>query len=114
MVSIAPKTIETTNFVPDEAYSKIWRDKIIPFAEAAEKAGWKVYAITTYGDAEVAEDFRHDVQAAFPFFRADDKLLKTITRSNPGVVVWKDGTVLDMYHHRKLPAFEIVKGKLGM
>lgn len=112
VASVEPKTLQRVTFTPDPEWEKIWREKINPFAEAAEKAGWKVYAITTYADAEAVPDFRHDVQAAYPFYKADDKLLKTIIRSNPGVVIWKDGTVVDMYHHRKLPGFEAVKSKL--
>jgi uncharacterized membrane protein YphA (DoxX/SURF4 family) len=112
MVSVTPRKVDKVTFAPSLEYEAIWKNKIIPMAEAAEKAGWKVYAITTYGDADASEDFRHDVQAAFPFYRGDDKLLKTITRSNPGVVIWKDGQVMDMYHHRKMPTFEVVAQKL--
>jgi uncharacterized membrane protein YphA (DoxX/SURF4 family) len=112
MVSVTPRKIEKTTFSPSLDYEAIWKNKINPMAEAAEKAGWKVYGVVTYGDAESSEDFRHDVQAAYPFYRGDDKLLKTITRSNPGVVIWKDGQVVDMYHHRKIPTFEVLKSKL--
>ena len=72
-------------------------------AAAAAKAGWKVYAITTYADAEFAPAFAQKVGAQYPFYKADDKLLKTIIRASPGLVVWKDGSVVDMYHHRHLP-----------
>lgn len=109
VAGVEPRTIEKKKFAPDMAWGAIWKNKINPFAEAAEKAGYKVYAITTYADAEYAESFRHEVQAAYPFYKADDKLLKTIIRSNPGVVLWKDGKVVNMWHHRKLPTFEQVK-----
>jgi uncharacterized membrane protein YphA (DoxX/SURF4 family) len=112
VASVTPKKIEKMTFAPSLEYEAIWKNKINPMAEAAEKAGWKVYGIVTYGDAEAAEDFRHDVQAAYPFYRGDDKLLKTITRSNPGVVIWKDGKVVDMYHHRKMPTFDVLSAKL--
>jgi uncharacterized membrane protein YphA (DoxX/SURF4 family) len=112
MVSVTPRKVEKMTFAPSLEYEAIWKNKINPMAEAAEKAGWKVYAIVTYADADAAEDFRHDVQAAYPFYRGDDKLLKTITRSNPGVVIWKDGKVVDMYHHRKMPTFDVLSSKL--
>jgi len=111
VVSVQPKQIERTAFIPTPDYADFYTKHINPLAEAATKAGWKVYAITTYGDSENAADFARKVGATYPFHRADDKLLKTIIRANPGVVVWKDGQVLDMYHHRHLPAFEKLSAK---
>lgn len=111
IVSVGQKTIEKEVFIPAADYAERFQKEVNPLAESASKAGWKVYAITTYGDSESAADFAERVQAKYPFYKADDKLLKTIIRANPGVVVWKDGQVLDMYHHRHLPTFEALSGK---
>lgn len=111
IVSVGKKMIEREAFIPEADYAGLFQDKVNPLADAAAKAGWKVYAITTYGDAESAVDFARRVKAAYPFYKADDKLLKTIIRANPGVVVWKDGVVLDMYHHRHLPTFDELETK---
>lgn len=111
IVSVGQKKIEKEVFIPAADYAERFQQEVNPLAEAAAKAGWKVYAITTYGDAESAADFAQRVKANYPFYKADDKLLKTIIRANPGVVVWKDGVVLDMYHHRHLPTFEALGGK---
>ncbi|MBL7807700.1 MAG: hypothetical protein JNN28_07800 [Saprospiraceae bacterium] len=111
VVSVQPRKIERMVFVPTPDYAAMFQDKINPVAEAAEKAGWKVYCITTFGDSDVAADFAKKVGAKYDFYRADDKLLKTIIRANPGLVVWKDGKVLDMYHHRHLPAADALLGK---
>jgi hypothetical protein len=111
IVSVEQKKIEREVFIPEPDYAERFQKEVNPLAEAASKAGWKVYAITTYGDAEAASDFAKRTGATYPFYKADDKLLKTIIRANPGVVVWKDGTVLDMYHHRHLPTFEKLAGK---
>jgi uncharacterized membrane protein YphA (DoxX/SURF4 family) len=106
IVSVEQKKIEKEVFIPAPDYAERFQNEVNPLAAAAAKAGWKVYAITTYGDAEVAGDLAQRTGATYPFYKADDKLLKTIIRANPGVVVWKDGKVLDMYHHRHLPTFE--------
>ena len=111
IVSVGQKKIEKEAFIPAVDYAERFQQEVNPLAEAAAKAGWKVYAITTYGDAESAVDFAERVKANYPFYKADDKLLKTIIRANPGIVVWKDGVVLDMYHHRHLPAFEVLGAK---
>ena len=65
-----------------------------------------MYALPTYAGAESATAFAEKVGAKYPFYKGDDKLLKTILRANPGLVIWKDGVVLDMYHHRHLPTAE--------
>jgi hypothetical protein len=98
--TVVQKKMEKEVFIPAPAYAERFQKEINPLAEAAAKAGWKVYAITTYGDSESAADFAKRVKADYPFYRA-----------NPGVVVWKDGVVLDMYHHRHLPTFEMLGGK---
>lgn len=94
---------ERVTFQPETHYADVFRKGVNPIADAARQAGWKVYAITTIGDAVSAPDFAKAVGATYPFYKADEKLLKTILRANPGLVVWKDGKVLDMYHHRHLP-----------
>jgi hypothetical protein len=110
--SVQPKQYERTVFVPTPEYGDLFQNGVNPLAEAAQKAGWKVYAVITYGDAESAGSFAEKVGAKYPFYRADDKLLKTIIRANPGIVIWKDGTVIGMYHHRHIPTFEQAIKKL--
>lgn len=109
IASLTPRTIEKESFMPTAEYADFYRNGVNPLAEAAQKAGWKVYAITTIGDAAVSSDFRQKIGAAYPFYKADDKLLKTIIRANPGVVIMKDGVVTAMYHHNHLPKFEEIK-----
>ena len=45
------------------------------------------------------------------YYTADDILLKTIVRSNPGVVLWKEGTIIEKWHIRKLPEWSKVASK---
>ena len=103
VAEVAPKKVEREIYTPEAKYGDIFRDKVNPLAQAAGKAGWKVYAVNTFQDTEVAELFQRSIEAAYPFYHGDDKLLKTIIRSNPGVVVWKDGAILAKYHFRHIP-----------
>lgn len=103
MTGVTQKKIEREVFIPEPGYGDLFKNKVNPLAAEAKKAGWKVYAISTIGDGKVAGSLAEKTGADYPFYRADDKLLKTIIRANPGIVVWKDGKVLDMYHHRHIP-----------
>ena len=99
----APKKVEKDVYAVDAEYGELFRSRVNPLADAATKSGWKVYAVNTYQDNEVASLFRESVQAKYPFYHGDDKLLKTIIRSNPGVVVLKNGVVVAQYHWRHFP-----------
>jgi uncharacterized membrane protein YphA (DoxX/SURF4 family) len=60
--------------------------------------------ILTSSVAELVEAYRHENQFAVPYAYADATVLKTIIRSNPGVALWKDGTVLGNWHHNDTPS----------
>lgn len=68
-----------------------------------------MYAIAanTY---EQIDQFRHDHQLMFDFLTADATMLKTIVRSNPGLVLLNRGTVLAKWHANDLPTYEDIKG----
>ena len=87
-----------------------YKDKIGNFANAALKNGNKV-AVITHDQPIVIREFAKTLEAKYPFYQADDILLKTITRSNPGVVLLKKGVVINMWHINKLPTFDEVKAK---
>jgi len=95
----------------EEAYQQRWTQKIVPLAKAAEEEGIKTIAITAYAGKDQIEDFRNKSGISFPFLVADDILLKTIVRSNPGTLLMKDGTVVKMWHHRQLPDFDEIRGE---
>ncbi|HNW54143.1 MAG TPA: DoxX family protein [Bacteroidales bacterium] len=45
------------------------------------------------------------------FCTADDIILKTIVRSNPGLLVMKDGVILEKWHHNDFPDYPAFKSK---
>lgn len=65
------------------------------------------FVLTSSGSEEM-ENFRHENQLAVPYYYADATVLKTIIRSNPGIALWKDGTVLGNWHHNDTPTADEV------
>ncbi len=90
----------------DKSYVADWTEDIQPVVEAAGAAGHRVVAMTKFADDAYLDDFRQTVGANYPFYRGDDILLKTIIRSNPGVVLMKQGVIVNKWHHDRLPAFD--------
>ncbi len=70
-----------------------------------------VWVLTASGYEEF-EAFRHDVQLAAPYFYADATVLKTMIRSNPGVMLLSNGTVVGKWHHNDTPDVSEINGLL--
>lgn len=60
--------------------------------------------VLTSSGSEAMEAFRHEHQLAVPYYFADATVLKTILRSNPGIALWHNGTVLGNWHHNDTPS----------
>lgn len=71
----------------------------------------EVLAFTASSSADF-EAFRHEHQLAVPYYFVDATVLKTMVRSNPGLTLWKDGTVIGMWHHNDTPEASEVLGLL--
>lgn len=50
------------------------------------------------------EPFRHEHQLAAPFYFTDATVIKAMIRSNPGIILLKNGTVLGKWHHNDTPS----------
>lgn len=79
--------------------------------DEAYKQGWYVYGATSSGYSEV-ETFRHDHELAFDFVTCDEITLKTMIRSNPGVVLLQQGVVRGQWHCNDVPTLDQAKKKL--
>ncbi len=100
---------EYTDYDWDPDFFSDYSDVIRPFTDAAMADGFKVYSVCGGADKNMLDQLKHDAGLNFEFYTADDILLKTIVRSNPGTVLWKNGVILDKWHIDKLPDYETVK-----
>ncbi|MFC0186230.1 hypothetical protein SAMN04515674_11877 [Pseudarcicella hirudinis] len=85
--------------------------KIRDLANSLNGSAVTVWLLSSSSDEEV-NNFRHSHQLAFPQLSADIKVLKTISRSSPGIWLLKDGTVKGKWSHNDTPTKDEVLEKL--
>ncbi|MFC6997015.1 BT_3928 family protein [Rufibacter roseus] len=71
-----------------------------------------VPVVLTSSSSQEFDVFRHEVNLAAPYFFADATVLKTMIRSNPGVLLLQNGVVVGKWHYNDLPTVEEVQNKL--
>ncbi len=69
-------------------------------------AGEMEVMVLTASDEQSFESFRHEVQLAAPYYFADATVLKTMIRSNPGLILLKNGAVRGKWHYRDVPTLD--------
>lgn len=86
-------------------------EKIVPVCEAAEKDNRYVYMLTGSVMSEV-DAYKKKVAIPFDVFNTDATPLKTIMRSNPGLLILKKGVIVAKYHYHELPSYEDIKSSV--
>ena len=86
-------------------------DEINQMYEYSLDNGYPFYCLTASGEKAI-EKWRDLTGAEYPFCQTDDITLKTIIRSNPGLVLLKDGKVIRKWSHNNLPEEEELSAKL--
>lgn len=74
------------------------------FGEAVKSRKHIEVLTITSTSAGKFDSFRHDVNLATPYAFADATVLKSVIRSNPGLLVLHNGTVVAKYHYHDIPA----------
>lgn len=70
--------------------------------EYAEENGADFYCVTASANNEI-ERWRDLTGAEYRFCNADETTLKTMIRSNPGLMLLKNGTIIGKWSHNTLP-----------
>lgn len=78
-----------------EAFTKIKKT-----TDNALKKGYSVIGLTSI--VEQAEEIKKKYELNFDFYFNDETTLKTMIRSNPGIIVLKKGTIVDKKHYNDL------------
>ncbi|MBI9037547.1 MAG: DoxX family protein [Bacteroidales bacterium] len=106
----------TDNFIPNPdlqflfiAYdlSKTNKKAFQKMADFAKKADYDGYSfiVLTSDIPELVEQFKYNMNLDMEFYNSDDIVLKTMVRANPGLMLLRDGVVLDKWHYNDLPEY---------
>lgn len=102
----APKIFLLTSFDLERTSEK-GLERLANVAKEAQAQGYEVVGITGSSLAD-ADRFRHQFGMAFPFYNLDAVPIKTMNRSNPGLVLLEDGVIKGKWHHRKAKSLDKV------
>lgn len=80
-------------------------EKINKLADYAREQGYRFYGLTA-SNADEVKKFTETHHIPYEFCVMDEIQLKTIIRSNPGLVLLKKGTIIDKWAHRDVPLLE--------
>lgn len=68
-------------------------------------ADYRFYAVTATPSDEV-NDLSAELELGYPFYAADEIMLKTIVRSNPGFMLLRNGVIVGKWSFRDFPRIE--------
>jgi uncharacterized membrane protein YphA (DoxX/SURF4 family) len=91
----------------DETNKKV-QGRVNDFAALCDKDKKQFIGLTAT-PAERTRDFRHEVQAMYPFLSCDQTVLKTMIRSNPGLILMKGCNVIANWPYHSFPSYNDVK-----
>ncbi len=79
---------------------------INPIKKLVEDAREKGYAIQGLSSSlfDDINAFRIENQISLQFYNSDDIVLKTMIRANPGIILLKDGLILEKWHYNDCPS----------
>jgi len=80
--------------------------KIKSFTDNAIKKGYTVIGLTSSGSEDKLQ-IKADYNLNFDFYLCDEKVIKTIVRSNPGVVILNKGTIINKAHWNDIEDIEL-------
>jgi uncharacterized membrane protein YphA (DoxX/SURF4 family) len=123
--SIVTKTDEdiTQAVLKDSSYSFVFvaqdAGKVLPkqwleilnYYDFAQNHGQKLYVLTS-APPNTVEQIKNSLHLPFDFCFTDETALKTMIRSNPGLVLLKDGIILGKWHYNDFPKPDYFKGNI--
>ncbi len=96
----------------DKGFFDNYSTKVASLAKSAQQDGLNSRMVVGASDPDAIQLFAKEAGLeGVQLCSADDLLLKTIVRSNPGVVLWKNGKIIQKWHINKLPSYQEIKAE---
>jgi len=92
----------TTHIGKADREALIYADELASWSVAS---GHSFYCMTSSVEGEIFRA-REEMNIGFGIYATDEITLKTIIRSNPGLLLIKNGTILGKWHYNDFPAIE--------
>ncbi|UOB19341.1 BT_3928 family protein [Abyssalbus ytuae] len=77
-------------------------EKLTEVYNYCQKKGYRFYLATASGNKET-EHYTSLLHLPYSFYVADEIMLKTVVRANPGLVLIKKGTIIKKWHYNDFP-----------
>lgn len=74
--------------------------------------GYPFYCVTSSSSDADIEQWKDRTGAEYPYLVADDVMLKTMIRFNPGLMLLKGGTIINKWSNQNLPDEYVLNGRL--
>jgi len=86
-------------------------DEMNRIYEYCQDNGYSFYCLTASNKKGISR-WQDITGAEYPFCQTDETTLKTMIRSNPGMLLLKDGTIIQKWSHNTLPSEKEMSQKL--
>lgn len=87
-------------------------DRINDIYDACRDSGYVFYALASFNaDSLQKNDWRDRTGATYPILGAEAEQLKAMVRSNPGLMLLKNGVITDKWSNNDLPIMESVSAE---
>ena len=85
-------------------------EKLVKITDAAADDGRFVFILTgSLLDEMKAFEEKHNQEYEYEIYNTDETPLKTIMRSNPGLLILKKGIIVGKYHYNELKDYKTLK-----
>ena len=107
IISQVPVDRERIDYQWDLSIIERYQNKVIPAQQAMAESGYRTYVAIGGAGQEAVMDFNQELGGMLQIGTADEVLLKTIIRSNPGFLLVRDGVILKKWHYNSFSIDEL-------
>lgn len=86
-------------------------DKVNEIYDYAQEKGWGFYCLTSSEDQQAQVYWNEHTGAEYAYYIAEERMLKTVVRGQPGLVLLQDGIIVKKWGNYNLPNEEELEDK---